>query len=529
MARAIPKRPEAVKGYSFNAARAQRVIDFIETFCIMSKGQNWAGRPMKLMDWQKRDIIEPLFGWEDDEGHRRYRTAAIFTPKKQGKSTLLAALALYFLVADNEPGCEVYGCATDRASAGIIYREAAAMVRASPTLSRAIEIIDSRNTLRHIASNSRYSVLSSDAPRAEGVNAHAVLADEIHAMRDRTLLDALRYAGSARTQPMLIGISTAGYERGKSVAWEWWQDAEKVMANPASLPNFFGRIYAAPEQDDVAKYFDPELWKIANPSLGVTVSMKSFAADAEQARTQATKTSAWLRYRMNVWQTADQRFFTPDAWAACGGDPPTPLAGRECYCGVDLASTRDLTAVVFCFPDGEGGYDLDPYFFIPKDTAAERQQKDRVPYLDWIRDGWIIATEGNRCDYGVVEQFIVDYATKHNVVKVSCDPYNAESTTTKLEQAGLDVSRFTQGFGRMSSPMKLLDVLVAGRRIRHRNHPVLAWCASNVSIRTDEYGNIAPSKVRSTEKIDGVVASIIALALASTAAPAQASWEIVGL
>lgn len=423
----------------------------------------------------------------------------------------------------------MWGCATDRQSAGIIYREAAAMVRSSPALSQAIEIIDSRNTLVHRASNSRYSVLSSDAPRAEGVNAHAVLADEIHAMRDRRLLDALRYAGSARTQPMLIGISTAGYERGKSVAWEWWQDAERVTADPASNPTFFGKIYAAPEQPNVSDYFTPKLWKIANPSLGVTVSEKSFAADAMEARTNPAKTSAWLRYRMNVWQSADTRYFTPESWASCGGDPVEPLEGRECYAGMDLASTRDLTSVVFCFPDGQGGYDLDPYFFIPRDTAAERSQKDRVPYLEWIRDGLIIATDGNRCDYGVVEQFVIEYAERHRLVKLAGDRWNAASTFTKLQQAGIAVEGFSQAIGSMSAPTKLLDTLIAAKKIRHRNHPVLSWCASNVAVRTDPNGNIAPCKVRSTERIDGVVAAIMSLGLASTAATPESSWEIVEL
>ena len=434
---------------------------------------------------------------------------------------------MYFLIADGEPGCEVYGCATDRQSAGIIYREAAAIVRASPSLTRAIEIIDSRNTLVHRASGSRYTVLSSDSHRAEGVNAHAVLADEIHAMRDRRLLDALRYAGAARTQPMLIGISTAGYERGKSVAWEWWQDAERVQADPASNPTFFGKIYAAPEQDDVRKYFSPKIWKIANPSLGTTVSAKAFKDEADEARTTPSKLSAWLRYRLNVWTTSDVRFFSPDAWAACGVDDAESLEGRECYAGLDLASTRDLTSVVFAFPDGQGGYELDPYFFIPKDTAAERATKDRVPYLEWIRDGHVIATDGNRCDYGVVEAFIIEYAERHRLIKLAGDRFNAASTFTKLQQAGITVEGFSQSLGSMSAPTKLLDTLVAAKKIRHRNHPVLSWCASNVSVRSDSQGNIAPCKQRSTEKIDGIVAAIMALGLASTSALQESAWEIM--
>ncbi len=521
------RRPEAVRGFTFDQARADRVIEFIETFCVMSKGRQWAGRPMQLMEWQKRDILEPLFGWVDDQGHRRYRTAFIGTPKKCGKSTMLAALALYFLVADGEPGAEIVSVATDRSSAGIIFREAAAMVRSSPALAKVIEVVDSRNTLVHHASKSRYTVLSSDAQRAEGINAHAVLADEIHAMRDRRLLDALRYAGSARSQPMLIGISTAGYERGKSVAWEWWQDAERVEANPKSNPTFFGKLYGAGPEDD---WWDEATWFKANPSLGVTIPLESFRADAMEAKSQSAKLNSWARYRLNCWTTADTRFFHPDAWAACGDPPREPLEGRECYGGLDLASTRDLTAVAFCFgPDENGVYDFDLKCFIPMDTAAEREQKDRVPYLQWIREGWIIGTDGNRCDYGVVEQYITEYAERHRLRRLAGDRWNAASTFTKLQQAGIDVVGYSMGIGSMSAPTKLLDTLVAQKKIRHGNNPVLNWAASNCTIRSDPNGNIAPCKVKSTERIDPITASVMALALASTAQIAASNWDLIEL
>jgi phage terminase large subunit-like protein len=325
---------------------------------------------------------------------------------------------------------------------------------------------------------------------------------------------------------MLIAISTAGYERGKSVAWEWWQDAEKVQADPASNPTFFGRIYAAPEGAD---YFDPKVWHQANPSLGVTVPLDSFAADAAEARGNGSKLSAWLRYRLNVWSTPDARFFTPDAWSACAAPPAEPLEGRECYGGIDLASTRDLTAVAWCFPNEDGTYDLDCKFFVPEETAAERSLKDRAPYLDWIRDGWLIATPGSRCDYGVVEQYILEYAERHRVRQIAFDDYNFSSMYNRLTNEGLDCKAFSQKLGFMSSPTKLLDTLVSKQQIRHAGHPVLAWCAGNMAVRSDANGNIAPCKVKSTEKIDGVVASIMALALASTGKPANTSWELIGL
>lgn len=492
----------------------------------MSKGQLWAGQPMQLMPWQRNEILAPLFGWVDDKERRRYRTAAIFTPKKNGKSTLLAALALYFLVADGEPGAEVWGCATDRQSAGIIYREAAAMVRASPHLSRVIEIVDSRNTLIHRASGSRYSILSSDSFRAEGINAHAVLADEIHAMKDRRLLDALRYAGSARTQPLMIAISTAGYERGKSVAWEWWKDAEKVQADPASNPTFFGKLYCADEKADP---FSERTWRRANPSLGITIPIESFRSDAEDARSNPSRLNSWMRYRLNRWTESDVRWFSPDSWAACAAAPPQPLEGRECYGGTDLASTTDITAVAFCFPSEDGTYDLDVKCFIPLKTAAEREVKDRVPYLQWIREGWIIGTEGDVCDYEVVEKYITDYSQAHRVVKVGFDPWAATSICTRLQGAGVDVESHPQGIGHMSAPSKLLETLVAQKRIRHGGNPVLAWAASNVAVLSDSNGNIKPCKAKSTERIDPVVASIVALSFASTARMRAESWDLIEL
>jgi phage terminase large subunit-like protein len=429
-------------------------------------------------------------------------------------------------VADGEPGAEVWGCATDRQSAGIIYREAAAMVRASPHLSRVIEIVDSRNTLIHRASGSRYSILSSDSYRAEGINASAVLADEIHAMRDRRLLDALRYAGSARTQPMMIAISTAGYERGKSVAWEWWQDAEKVKADPSSNPTFFGKIFAADEEDDP---FAESTWFKSNPSLGVTIPIESFRSDAEDARTNPSRLNSWMRYRLNRWTTSDVRWFDPTTWAACGDPPPQALEGRECWAGLDLASTTDITAVAFCFPADDGTYDIDLKCFIPIDTAAERELKDRVPYLQWIREGWIIGTDGDRCDYEVVEKYILDYAERHRIVRLAGDQWNAASTFTKLQQGGLEVVGYSMGIGSMSSPSKLLETLVAQKKIRHGNNPVLAWAASNVAVRTDANGNIAPCKAKSTERIDPIVASIMALSLASTAQIRQEGWDLIEL
>jgi len=513
-----------VPGYTFDKSRADRVVKFIETFCVMSKGE-WAGKPMKLQPWQIHDIIEPMFGWVDSTGARRYRTSAIFTPKKNGKSTLLSALALYFLIGDGEQGAEVWGAACDRAQAGIIFREAAAMVRASPSLSRVIEIIDSTKTLVHKASNSRYSVLSSDSWRAEGINASAVLLDETHSQRDRRLYDALRYAGAARRQPMLCSISTAGYDRTPSaIWWELWQYSERVGLDPKSDPTFFGKIYSASIDDD---YWDKKTWYKANPSLGKCISLRSFRADAVEAKNSSSKLNAWLRYRLNVPTQSDTRWFQPEDWAACNGTPLEPLHGRACFAGIDMADNLDITAVVYSFPSVDGSYDLDCRFFVPEDGVAEREKKDNIPYSQWIRDGWITTTDGARLDHERLGAEIIEYSARHNIRKIGVDPFNIGSVATQLQRAGLEVQTIGQSIGSLTSPSKLLEGLVASKKIRHGGNPVLAWMAGNVQVTTDSSGNIKPDKAKSTEKIDGIVATILGLALASTSDESLTNvWEI---
>jgi phage terminase large subunit-like protein len=524
-------RPEYVPGYVFDQAKADRVVRFIESFCIHSKGQ-WAGEPFRLMDWQKRDILEPLFGWVDSEGRRRYRTAAIFTPKKNGKSTLLSALALYFLFADGEPGAEVYSAAADRFQAGIIARECFALVKSSPFLAKHLEVVESRNTIVHRRSFSRYSVLSGDNFRAEGINASAVLFDELHAQRDRRLFDALRYAGAARRASLLVSISTAGFDRSpNAIWWDQWQWAERVQADPAIDPTFFGKIYAAPEQSDPEKYFEPKLWRQANPSLGVTISEKSFAADAAEARARPAALNSWLRYRMNVPTQSDVRWFSPEVWAEGNQPPREPLAGRPCWLGLDLASTYDITALVALFPDpsGDGSFDVDCRFFIPRKNAAERELRDRIPYAQWMREGWIVGTDGDICDYGVVREHIRQYAAAHQVMGLAADRWNAAATMTQVQGDGVEVYGFSQGFGSLSAPSKLLETLVVGRKLRHQS-PVLAWMAGNVATQEDANGNIRPSKKASREKIDGIVALVMALGLYSTAqVKASQSWELIEL
>jgi phage terminase large subunit-like protein len=501
-----------------------RIVRFFETILRHSKGEQ-AGQSFKLLPWQ-HDVFRELFGRVGPDGRRQYRVAYIELPKKQGKSTTLAGVALYMLLADGEPGAEIYGAASDREQAGIIYREAASMVRASPALSKHLEVIDSRKTIVHKASNSFYRVLSADAFRAEGLNIHALLFDELHAQRDRRLWDALRYGGAARRQPLLLSITTAGFDR-KSICWEQHAYAERCIADPTVDPAFFGCIYAASPDDD---WKDPKTWHKANPSLGQTITLDSFAADAREADQSPSKLISFLRYRLNVWTTQDVRWLSPESWAKCGGAIDAALGKRQWYAGLDLASSYDISALVLVSQADDGTFDVLPWFWIPAANAAERTQRDKVDYVGWIRDGHIRATDGNVTDYDVIRRDINEITKTYNIRQLAIDRWNATQLATQLQGDGIEVVGFGQGYGSMSAPSKQLEALVLAQRIRHGGHPVLSWMAANVAVQSDHQGNIKPSKAKSTERIDGIVSLVMALGLQSvaTAKPEQ-SWDLIEL
>lgn len=507
------QRPEYVPGYTFEQERADRVVKFVQQFVTMTSGRKFAGKPMQLMPWQIHDIIEPLYGWVDDAGLRRYRRAAIFVSKKNGKSSLMAALVLYHLLADGEPGAAVYGAAVDRIQAGLIYRAVAASVRANPELTRALEVIDSRSTIVHRPTASRYTCLAADSWRAEGIDASAVVIDELHAHRKPDLVQALTYAGAARSQPLVVAISTAGESRN-GIGYRWYEDARLVENSPEANPTFFGKIYEA-KQDDARGYGDPTVWREANPSLGVTITEKDFAADHADALTAPTKMTAFLRYRLGIWAQSDSRWFHGDAWRNCGGGPAEPLAGRPCWVGVDLASNLDMTSAAFVFRESDGGYSVEWKYWVPSETVADRV-REGIPYDAWIREGWVTVTDGHRLDHEAVARDIIAYGETHEIRAVGVDPWQAGALETLLQREGIEVRSVAQRTAYLNAPCKLLEALVVEGRLRHGGNPVAAWNANNVCVYTDPTGMIKPDKAKSGEKIDGIAALVNGLALAST-------------
>lgn len=515
-------RREYLPGYEWRQDKVDRVITFIEKFCRHSQGEQ-AGKPFTLLDWQRDEVIAPLYGWYNPNGTRRFRNAAIWISKKNGKSTLISALCAYELMAGGEKGAQVFSAANDRYQAGIVARSMIAMLKSNPALLKHVEIVESRNSVLHRASNSRYTVLSADAHRAEGIDASFVCVDECHAMPNDKLWRALKYSTAARSNPLFVSISTAGYDK-RGVWWEVWKQSEQNMVDPSLDPAFYGRIWAASITDD---HEDEEVWRKANPSLGETISVHSFAADEQESRNSPSKRNSWLRYRLNCPDTtADERWFRPGDWERCQTEP-VPFGDRPVFCGVDLGSTWDTTSFVAVASDDNGFLDVYAKFFVPRDNAFEREKNDKVPYSAWTEQGYMVATPGNICDYNVLQQFIEEFCKNHNVQTIAFDRWNASMLMTNLYQQGIPVTGYSQSFSSLSAPSKRLETLVGSAKLRVGSNPVLAWQSGNVVVIEDGNQNIRPSKKQSSEKIDGIVSLVMAIGvLDTTEAQAENNYEI---
>ena len=504
------KRPEYVEGYTFDAEAADRPCQFIERFCRHPADDGGPATPVTLLPWVRARLIHPLFGWKREDGRLRYRRGAVFVPKKNRKTSTMAALAQY-MMCSHFPIADVYPAAVDREQARLLYRMMARSVTASPQLSAMLEVIDSKSIIRNREHGNVLRCLSADAWRNEGLNG-SVIIDEIHAHRSPSLVDALTYATRGTRNGLVLTISTAGADRN-SIGYQWWKDAELVMKNPAANPTFFGLIYAADPEDD---FDDPEVWRKANPSMGIAFAEDEFRDDWQDSLTNPRKRSQWLRYSLNVWVESDDRWFTGDSWEQCGAGPASPTDGRPCWIGVDLSSNVDMTSAAIVWKEPDGGYYVEWRYWVPRETVAERERVDRIPYSGWIRDGFVTVTDGARLDHEKVAADLIELSRKYEVRGVGVDPWQAGALETLLQREGIEVRDIAQRTAYLNAPCKLLEALVVEKRLRHGGNPVAAWNANHVCVYTDPTGLIKPDKAKSREKIDGIAALVNALALAST-------------
>lgn len=497
-----------LKSSAYDKSAADYAVAFIENLCH-TKG-TWAGKPFELIDWQEQ-IIRDLFGTLKPNGYRQFNTAYIEIPKKQGKSELAAAVALLLTCGDGEERAEVYGCAADRQQAAIVFDVAADMVRMCPALSKRVKILASQKRLIYTPTNSFYQVLSAEAYSKHGFNIHGVVFDELHTQPNRKLFDVMtKGSGDARMQPLYFLITTAGTDT-HSICYETHQKAKDIIEGRKIDPTFYPVIYGAGESDD---WTDPKVWKKANPSLDITVGIDKVKAACDSAKQNPGEENAFRQLRLNQWVKQAVRWMPMEKWDKCAfAVDEDELEGRVCYGGLDLSSTTDITAFVLVFPplDNEDKYIILPYFWIPEDNLTLRVNRDHVPYDVWERHGYLQTTEGNVVHYGFIEQFIERLGERFNIREIAFDRWGAVQMVQNLEGMGFTVVPFGQGFKDMSPPTKELMKLVLEQKIAHGGHPVLRWNMDNIYIRTDPAGNIKADKEKSTEKIDGAVATIMAL------------------
>lgn len=496
------------KGSYYDKEYADFAVTFIESLCH-TKG-TWAGKKFELIDWQEQ-IIRDLFGILKPNGYRQFNTAYIEIPKKNGKSELAAAIALLLTCGDGEQRAEVYGAAADRQQASIVFDVAADMVRMCPALNKRVKILASQKRLIYEPTNSFYQVLSAEAYSKHGFNVHGVVFDELHSQPNRKLYDVLtKGSGDARMQPLFFLLTTAGTDT-HSICYEVHQKAQDIIDGRKIDPTFYPVIYGA---DDTEDWTSPKVWKKCNPSLGETIGMDKVKTACESAKQNPGEENSFRQLRLNQWVKQAVRWMPMDKWDKCAfAVNEDDLRGRVCYGGLDLSSTTDITAFVLVFPplDEEDKYVIIPYFWIPEDTLDLRVKRDRVPYDVWERQGYLQTTEGNVIHYGYIEKFIESLGERFNIREIAFDRWGAVQMVQNLEGMGFTVVPFGQGFKDMSPPTKELMKLTLEQRIAHGGHPVLRWNMDNIFVRTDPAGNIKADKEKSTEKIDGAIATIMAL------------------
>lgn len=509
---AIATKPRSIKGVKFHyeKAAAAHAVDFFQNYLCLTKGE-WAGDPFILLPWQRKRIIEPLFGWKRPDGTRKYRTVYVEIPRKNAKSELAAGVALYMLTADGEPGGEVYGAAVDRPQARIIFERCVEMRRRSPALRKITTAF--RQSLTYGRTQSVYRTLSADAFNKDGLNASAVIFDEFHAQKSRELYDVLDTSQGSRRQPLMFIITTAGFDKN-SICWELHDYAVKVFLGLIKDDSFLPVIYPEPSKDDGKKEIDwtsPKEWKRANPNYGVSIKSDYLARMCVKAQRLSGFENAFRRLHLNQWTEQDARWMRMKTWDDSAGEVDgEDLRGKSCYAGLDLATSYDIASLVLTFQVGED-YKLLPFFWIPEANMRERVKKDRVPYDIWVRDGLITATEGDVIDYNVIFKDIKALREIYNIREIAYDRWGAAKLSTDLEDEGFTVVPFGQGFGSMSAPTKELMALTLQGRLHHGANPVLRWMANNVVVKEDPAGNMKPNKAKSTARIDGIVAGIMGL------------------
>lgn len=513
----IPPMPPGGERFGawFDAEAADLACEFFSKHLRHTEAE-WAGKPFELAQWQRDRIIRPLFGWKRADGTRLIRTVYLEVPRKNGKTELAAGVSILALLADGEVGGQAYSMAVDKDQAKIVFNKAGVMVGYSDTLRDELEIF--KTSIYCPALMAAFKPLSSSPNTKHGFHPSVAIADEIHVWNDGELYQVVHDGMAGRAQPIELLITTAGIAR-VGFGWEQHVYAEKVLSGEVEDPTFLPVIFGVAADAD---WTDEKQWAIANPNLGVSPKLDFLRQQCTRAKESVRKENNFRRYHLNQWTEQSERWLSIAAWDECGeAVDPDSLLGRECYGGLDLSRKIDISAFVLVFPPAEEGerWKILCYFWVPKERIDLRVKNDRVPYDQWVADGFITATAGNVVDYRVIFNDIagnpalgiVGLGSKYVIREVGFDPWNATQLANELIDDGFEMVEMRQGMRTLSEPMKRVEEMVLEAQFAHGANPVLRWMAGNVAVRMDANENIMPDKEKSTERIDGMAALINAM------------------
>ena len=490
------------KGFYLDIPAGERIIHFIQK--LKHTKDKWAGKPLLLEPWQMFALFN-LFGWKKANGKRRFRIGYIRVARKNGKTAMSAGVGLYGLYAEQITRAEVYSVATTRDQAKLSFNDAAAIVKTT-ALNKRLKVF--RDSISYEATGSFFKPLSADYGVHDGGSPSTVIVDEYHAHKDNGMLDVMISGEAAREEPMNFIITTAGFNKNYP-CYAFDKTVKQIIEGIIEDDSIFGVIYELDEGDD---WKDPKNWIKANPNLGVSVSVDYLEQQVKDAMNRPEAVTNVLTKNLNMWVDAEDTWIVDEKWMdSSRTTDDSILEGMPCCGGLDLSSVADITAFVLLFKDDNERIYLKPYFWIPEESYQEKIRKENVFYAEWVEKGYVRLTPGNVIDYDYIMADITQIAQKYTISSIAYDRWNSSQMVINMQNEGFNMSPFGQGYGSMSAPTKEFEKMILTKNLEHFGNPVLRWMMASVALQRDPAGNIKPDKRKSSQKIDGVVASIMAL------------------
>lgn len=494
---------------------SDRILKFMGTLKLTSA--EWYGQPFKPLPWIK-DVVRGIYDNLKPDGTRYVREAYISVPRKNAKSMNAAALALYHAFLEGEMDGQIYIVASDRSNAKVVFGMLKSMIGQSKVLSRRCRVIPSKNEVYVPATQSTIKAMSSDVENKHGLSPSLVIYDELHTARNRELYDVMKTGMGARRQPLIISITTAGNDTS-SFCYEMYRTAKDWLSGVYEDKSFYAYVREVEEDED---WKDPENWKKANPSWGITVKEDFYYTEYKKALKLVSAQNNFRRLNLNQWVQQSKRWLSLEDWDK-NQIEEMDLTGQPCYCGLDLSSNEDLTSFVQVFNVNDK-YIIKPHFFLPEETIETHT--NRVKYMDWEERGYLQSIPGNIIDHSWVADYILELNKKNPIEAMGYDPYMSTQILITLQSEGINTVQYNQNYRGMNAPSKDFERELKQGTIKHFENPVLSWCINNVRIKEDPQGNIRPEKgAGKFAKIDGVVASIMACDLISRVPSSATVYE----